>query len=66
MDAAIKISNSKNVFNTYQRLEETDSGITFFNDVKSKIGLPCVIKSANQGSSIGVSVLNEDNQKLFD
>lgn len=46
--------------------KEIDLGIAFFNEVKSKIGLPCVIKSANQGSSIGVSVLSDDDQNLFD
>lgn len=30
--------------------------------VKEKIGFPCVVKPANQGSSIGVTVLNSDNE----
>ncbi|MBK9285410.1 MAG: D-alanine--D-alanine ligase [Sphingobacteriaceae bacterium] len=30
--------------------------------VKSKVGFPCVIKPANQGSSIGVSILNNPNE----
>lgn len=29
-----------------------------YSDVKSTCGFPCVIKSANQGSSIGISILN--------
>jgi UDP-N-acetylmuramate--alanine ligase len=33
--------------------------------VKKKIGFPCVVKPANQGSSIGVSVLNSDNEFEF-
>ncbi len=33
--------------------------------VKEKIGFPCVVKPANQGSSIGVSVLNSDNELEF-
>ncbi|MCC6370715.1 MAG: D-alanine--D-alanine ligase [Bacteroidia bacterium] len=36
-----------------------------FKTVKEKIGLPCVIKPANQGSSIGVSILNSDNETEF-
>ncbi len=30
--------------------------------VKDKIGFPCVIKPANQGSSIGVSILNDPSE----
>ena len=37
----------------------------FYENVKSEIGIPCVVKSANQGSSIGVSVLNEDDLEKF-
>jgi UDP-N-acetylmuramate--alanine ligase len=33
--------------------------------VKEKIGFPCVVKPANQGSSIGVAVLNDDNEFEF-
>ncbi len=36
-----------------------------FKTVKEKIGLPCVIKPANQGSSIGVTILNEDSEPAF-
>ncbi|MES2679190.1 MAG: D-alanine--D-alanine ligase [Bacteroidota bacterium] len=32
-----------------------------FETVKEKIGFPCVIKPANQGSSIGISILNQTN-----
>jgi len=38
---------------------------TLFSEVKSKIGFPCVIKPANQGSSIGVSILTEANDTSF-
>lgn len=34
-----------------------DNAKAFYESVKSKIGFPCVVKSANQGSSIGVSVV---------
>lgn len=33
--------------------------------VKEKIGFPCVVKPANQGSSIGVTVLNSDSEFEF-
>lgn len=36
-----------------------------FKSVKEKIGFPCVIKPANQGSSIGISVLNSDSEFDF-
>lgn len=36
-----------------------------FKAVKEKIGFPCVIKPANQGSSIGVTVLNSENEFDF-
>lgn len=37
----------------------------FFEKAKSEIGFPFVVKSANQGSSIGISVLQkEDNHKF--
>ncbi len=36
-----------------------------FKVVKETIGLPCVVKPANQGSSIGVSILNSDNEFEF-
>jgi len=32
---------------------------------KKEIGLPAVIKPANQGSSIGVTILNQDNEVAF-
>lgn len=36
-----------------------------FADVKNKIGFPCVIKPANQGSSIGITILKEANETEF-
>lgn len=36
-----------------------------FEKAKNEIGFPMVIKPANQGSSIGVTILNEDNPTLF-
>ena len=36
-----------------------------FTEVKSKIGFPCVVKPANQGSSIGVTILTKENEMDF-
>jgi D-alanine-D-alanine ligase len=36
-----------------------------FAEVKSKIGFPCVIKPANQGSSIGITILSKENETEF-
>ncbi len=36
-----------------------------YGTVKKKVGFPCVVKPAHQGSSIGVRVLNEDNSDAF-
>jgi UDP-N-acetylmuramate--alanine ligase len=38
------------------------SGI--FQKVKDEIGFPCVVKAANQGSSIGVTIVAENKEKL--
>ena len=45
-------------------------GTNYYDVVKEKIGFPCVVKPANQGSSIGISVLNfknesDNNRQLF-
>ncbi len=37
-----------------------------YKSVLSKVGVPCVVKAANQGSSIGVSVLQKDNAEEFE
>lgn len=34
-------------------------------EVKARVGLPVVIKAPNQGSSIGVSILREENAEAF-
>ncbi|MBL7884841.1 MAG: D-alanine--D-alanine ligase [Bacteroidia bacterium] len=36
-----------------------------FEKAKKEIGLPLVIKPANQGSSIGITILNKDDNYLF-
>jgi D-alanine-D-alanine ligase len=37
-----------------------------FNQAKKTVGLPFVIKPANQGSSVGVSVIQDDNLEAFE
>jgi UDP-N-acetylmuramate--alanine ligase len=37
----------------------------FYNTVKSQIGFPLVVKSANQGSSIGVNIVKENSFEIF-
>lgn len=36
-----------------------------FGRAKAAVGLPMVVKPANQGSSIGVTILQEDNETVF-
>lgn len=52
-------------FFTLQRNEWTNEAIrtAVYKKVRDEIGFPCVVKAANQGSSIGVSILPEDNLK---
>jgi UDP-N-acetylmuramate--alanine ligase len=38
----------------------------FYKKVKENLGFPVVIKAASQGSSIGISILTEDNEALFE
>lgn len=51
-------------FFTMKRTEwiNTNSTDQIFRKVQDEIGFPCVVKSANQGSSIGVSILPETDQ----
>ncbi|HKR05038.1 MAG TPA: D-alanine--D-alanine ligase [Bacteroidia bacterium] len=39
---------------------------SFYDNAKATIGIPCVVKSANQGSSIGVTVLSTDHEEEFE
>jgi D-alanine-D-alanine ligase len=41
---------------------EWEQGISVYDKVKQEIGFPCVIRPANQGSSIGVSILQADDE----
>ncbi|CAN5556683.1 hypothetical protein BH11BAC2_BH11BAC2_04530 [soil metagenome] len=52
---------------TFEReswIQQTDKS-SFFTTIKTEVGLPCVLKAANQGSSIGVSVLSDDDLNKF-
>ncbi len=40
-----------------------ESGTSVYERIKNEIGFPCVIRPANQGSSIGVSILLQDDEK---
>ncbi|MFZ7116585.1 MAG: D-alanine--D-alanine ligase family protein [Bacteroidota bacterium] len=44
----------------------SDKIYTLFDRVKREIGFPCVVKPANQGSSIGVSILNKESKEEFE
>jgi len=37
-----------------------------YKRARKEVGFPCVIKPANQGSSIGVTILNSDNKEAFE
>ena len=53
----------------YKSIKRNDwlSGNTkgLWNSIKKDIGFPMVIKPANQGSSIGISIFNEDDEVKF-
>jgi D-alanine-D-alanine ligase len=36
-----------------------------FEKVKSKVGFPCVVKAPTQGSSIGISILHDADEKML-
>ena len=40
--------------------------VKLFSDTLKKTGVPCVVKAANQGSSIGISVLQQHDQAAFE
>lgn len=39
--------------------------LAFFEQLKGKLGLPFVVKAANQGSSIGISIVHQDDFTVF-
>lgn len=41
---------------------EWQNGVSVYERIKNEIGFPCVIRPANQGSSIGVSILMNDSE----
>lgn len=38
----------------------------YLQQLKAQVGFPMVVKAANQGSSIGISILAEPNEQLFE
>ncbi|MCB9262102.1 MAG: ATP-grasp domain-containing protein [Flavobacteriales bacterium] len=53
------------IFATVKFDEWKNSPISFFEKVKNQIGFPVVVKAANQGSSIGVTILKSENKEDF-
>ncbi|MBX7180902.1 MAG: D-alanine--D-alanine ligase [Bacteroidia bacterium] len=51
---------------TKQQWNRENERITLFETVKEVVGFPCVVKASNQGSSIGISVLNSADQTAFE
>ena len=44
----------------------TNNQSDFYKEVKKDISFPCVVKSAHQGSSIGITILHSDSQDEFE
>ncbi len=57
--------NSPVFFTVERKSFLKDGAKTFLQKAKEEIGFPIVIKPANQGSSIGISILNSDNDIAF-
>ena len=54
-------------FTTIERnlwIKEKDKS-SFYTKLQNDVGFPCVVKSANQGSSIGITILKEGNESAF-
>ena len=45
---------------------QPDKQKEFHLKVSTAVGFPCVVKAANQGSSIGITILQEDNYNEFE
>jgi len=50
---------------TIKRKDWQSGRDVLYQEVTNAIGFPAVVKSANQGSSIGVTVLKDDNESRF-
>jgi UDP-N-acetylmuramate--alanine ligase len=55
---------------SYKKLYRSELESRFLSDiwqeVKQEIGLPCVVKASSQGSSIGVSIVEHEDEKAFE
>lgn len=50
-------------FVSVNRKDFLSNSRNIYNQVKATTGFPCVVKAANQGSSIGISVIKNDNEE---
>jgi UDP-N-acetylmuramate--alanine ligase len=57
-DLGIKVAESETIYRTAW-MESPEKRTGFFDEIKKRFQLPVVLKSATQGSSIGVSLLKE-------
>src|ERR1019366_35079 len=57
--------NSPKFFSVDRNSFLTGAGKEVFEKAKNEIGFPLVIKPANQGSSIGISILHQNDSALF-
>jgi D-alanine-D-alanine ligase len=57
--------NSPNFFSINRVDFVTEKVIEVFEKAKKEIGFPLVVKPANQGSSIGISILHQDDRVQF-
>ncbi len=57
--------NSPNYFTIDRQAWLQGKAKSSFEKAKKEIGFPCVIKPANQGSSIGVSIIQEADETMF-
>lgn len=55
------------VYSVIQRSEWTEKGNHqyAYNAIKNSCGFPCVVKPANQGSSVGVTILTDNDPSKF-
>ncbi|MFT5725756.1 MAG: UDP-N-acetylmuramate--alanine ligase, partial [Bacteroidia bacterium] len=53
-------------FARIHKSEWDNNSIDFYNKVKTDVGFPLVVKSANQGSSIGINILSDEDYKTFE
>lgn len=65
MIARINGQQKKTITISYRQWQQRSLSDTFA-EVKAQLGLPVVIKAPHQGSSIGVAIVKEDSEQLFE